>query len=127
MRDARIDLLEEQIAQLRTEAVELKSCKVRLCDQIKSLTQERDSAIDTYKKDICNKLRLELESHVRNVGDIIAANLIESDEEDVVVDAAPTADAPEAAVAGPVSGASVESESESNSSNYSGSDAPEGK
>jgi DNA repair exonuclease SbcCD ATPase subunit len=128
MRDARIDLLEQQIDQLQTEAVELKSDKVRLYDQMKSLTQERDSAMNNYKMDICNKLKLQLESHVRNVGDIIAANLV-SDGEDADAEAAPTADAPapEAAVAGPVPAESVASDSESSSSTYSGSEAPQGE
>jgi hypothetical protein len=82
--------------------------------------------VENYMMDIRHKLKLELEPHIRKVGDIIAANLVESDEEDVVVEAAPTADAPEAAVAGPVPAESVESDSESSSSSYSGSDAPEG-
>ena len=122
MRDARIDLLEQQIDQFQTETVELKSDKVRLYDQIKSLAQERDSALYNYKCDIRSKMKMELASHIRNVGDIIAANLAESDE------AVPTAEAPapEAAVAGPVL-AETASDTESSSSSYSVSDAPEGE
>ena len=47
-----------------------------------------------------------------------------SDGEDVVVDATPPADAPEAAVAGPVPAESVASDSESSGSSYSMSEAP---
>ena len=126
MRDARIDLLEEQIDQLQTETVELKSDKVRLYEQIKSIAQERDSAVENYKMDIRNKMKIELESYIRNVGDIIAANLAESDEEDVVAEAVPTAEAPDATVTGPVL-AEAASDTESSSSNYSVSDAPEGE
>ena len=102
---------------------------MRLYEQIKSIAQERDSAMDNYKMDIRHKLKLELESHIRNVGDIIAANLVESDGEDADAEAAPTADAPvpEATVAGLVSGASVESDSEISSSTCSGSEPPEGE
>ena len=75
-------------------------------------------------------MKTELESHIRDVGEIIGANLV-SDGENAVVDAeaVPTADAsaPEVAVAGPVPAESVGSDSESNSSIYSGSEAPQGE
>ena len=57
--------------------------------------------------------------------DIIAASLAESDGEDADAEAAPTADAPEAAVAVPDE--SVANDSESSSSACSGSEAPQGE